>query len=47
MIYIVRHGQTDWNKVGRLMGHTDIELNDFGKQQALIVKEKLKGVIAG
>lgn len=44
MIYIVRHGQTDWNKVGRLMGHTDIELNDFGKQQALIVKEKLKGV---
>ena len=44
MIYFVRHGQTDWNKVGRLMGHTDIELNDFGKKQALTVKEKLNGV---
>ena len=44
MIYIVRHGQTDWNKLGRIQGHADIELNKLGEDQALIVKEKLKGV---
>ena len=44
MIYIVRHGQTDWNKVGKIQGHTDIELNDLGEKQALSIKEKLKDV---
>lgn len=44
MIYFVRHGQTDWNKVGRLQGHIDISLNQEGKKQAQIVKQKLKGV---
>ena len=27
-IYIVRHGETLWNKEGRLQGATDIELNE-------------------
>ncbi len=44
MIYFVRHGQTDWNKIGRIQGHIDMELNNLGIEQALIVKEKLKGV---
>ena len=44
MIYFVRHGQTEWNKIGRMQGHIDIELNDEGKNQAQVVKEKLKGI---
>lgn len=44
MIYFVRHGQTEWNKIGKMQGHMDIELNDEGRAQAEVVKEKLKGV---
>ena len=35
MIYFVRHGQTDWNKLGRIQGHSDTELNEEGKKQVL------------
>ena len=42
-ICLVRHGETDWNKVGKLQGHTDIALNENGMKQAEMCAQFLKG----
>lgn len=41
-IYIVRHGETPWNKAKRLQGNVDIELNDYGRELAIKTGEGLK-----
>ena len=33
-LLLVRHGETDWNAEGRLQGHTDRPLSEFGRRQA-------------
>ena len=33
-IVLVRHGQTEWNRIERFRGRADIDLNDVGMQQA-------------
>lgn len=43
-VWLVRHGETDWNRAGRWQGHTDVELNDVGRQQARAVVERLRAL---
>ncbi len=38
---LVRHGQTDWNVIGRYQGQSNVPLNDIGLAQAAAVAENL------
>jgi broad specificity phosphatase PhoE len=42
-LFCARHGETDWNALGRFQGHTDIPLNDAGRAQARGLAERLRG----
>lgn len=41
-LWLVRHGQTDWNVAGRIQGHTPTELNAEGRRQAAELAEHLR-----
>lgn len=42
ILYLVRHGETDWNAARRIQGHSDIELNERGIMQAKQVGEHFR-----
>lgn len=43
-LYLVRHGQTAWNELGRMQGHTDIPLNERGLAQAEALGEAFREI---
>ena len=43
-IYMVRHGETQWNTEGRIQGQTNIPLSEVGKNQARLAADRLATV---
>src|SRR3990172_11873487 len=41
-LFLVRHGTTDWNEDGRLLGRTDVPLNPRGRAEAEATAEALR-----
>ncbi len=44
-IFLIRHGQTTWNRAGRLQGQADSPLTLLGTQQVEAIGKKLKEII--
>lgn len=44
MLYIMRHGRTEWNDLRKLQGKTDIPLNEEGRLMAEKARETYKDV---
>jgi len=41
-LILARHGETVWNREGRIMGHSDIDLTELGREQAARLGAALK-----
>ena len=41
-IYLIRHGETDWNLEKRFQGRENVPLNGKGKKQAQLLARRLK-----
>jgi broad specificity phosphatase PhoE len=42
-LWLVRHGETEWARLGRHTGNTDVELTDLGRSQAVEAGRKVEG----
>ena len=42
ILFVFRHGETNWNREGRLQGHTDTPLNATGLAQAEALAHRLR-----
>lgn len=43
VVYLIRHGETEWNKIGKFQGSTDIALSEGGIKQAYLAADVLNG----
>ena len=41
-VYLARHGETEWNRIGRWQGATDIPLSEVGRAQARLLAGRLR-----
>lgn len=42
-LFLIRHGETDWNRLGLYQGTSDIPLNEAGREQARALADRLRG----
>ena len=42
-LYLVRHGETEWNRTGRIQGQSDVPLNERGRRQIGTLAKRLDG----
>ena len=43
-LYLVRHGETEWNHLRKMQGQTDIPLNEYGIELAKLTAEGMKDI---
>lgn len=43
-LLLARHGQTDWNPTGKVMGRHPVPLNDVGRKQAMHLRDWLQNI---
>ena len=42
VLYLVRHGQSEWNRIGRIQGRSESPLTEFGREQAVAIGRLLR-----
>ena len=45
VLYLVRHGQSDWNRIGRIQGRRESPLTGLGREQATALGRLLRTVL--
>jgi probable phosphoglycerate mutase len=45
-VYYIRHGETEWNALGRLQGVQDVPLNELGRRQSVHAGQILSDLLA-
>ena len=45
VLYLVRHGQSEWNRIGRIQGRSESPLTEFGREQAVALGRMLRAVL--
>lgn len=43
-LILVRHGESEWNRLGRIQGQVNSPLTDFGVSQAMAIRDYLSGI---
>ena len=44
IVYLARHGETEWSLSGQHTGHTDLPLTERGERNARSLSERLRGI---
>ena len=47
VLYLVRHGESEWNRIGRIQGRSESPLTDLGREQAAALGRMLRSILPG